>query len=140
LASPLVPSKEFFLRKAIGWILREVSKVRPDLAYGFLRAHRGVLSGVTLREGVRFLPTEARANLMAGWRQRRHAPRGGSRARGHPPTASPEWGPDASAQRRNGSARVRVRTDRRERRNLYPAPPARCSRTARAPRGGLGVG
>jgi 3-methyladenine DNA glycosylase AlkD len=64
IAAPLVEEKEFFLRKAIGWILREVSKQRPRLAFDFLVKHRARLSGLTLREGARRLPPSLRKQLL----------------------------------------------------------------------------
>ena len=63
LAAPMLPEKEFFIRKAIGWVLREVGHRRPELAFGFLQAHRAQLSGLTLREGSRRLPPAMRAAL-----------------------------------------------------------------------------
>jgi 3-methyladenine DNA glycosylase AlkD len=63
LASPMVGEREFFIRKAIGWILREVSKERPELTFGFLRAHRERVAGLTLREGAKYLPKPQRAAL-----------------------------------------------------------------------------
>lgn len=42
---------EFFIRKAIGWALRQHSYVAPDAVEEFLRAHRGELSGLSFREG-----------------------------------------------------------------------------------------
>ena len=38
LAAPLLAEKEFFIRKAIGWILRDVSRRRPELTFDFLHA------------------------------------------------------------------------------------------------------
>ncbi|MGF1497259.1 MAG: DNA alkylation repair protein [Elainellaceae cyanobacterium] len=64
LASPMVEEKEFFIRKAIGWILREVSKQQPEWAYEFLETHIQQVSGLTLREGVKYLPPEHRENLI----------------------------------------------------------------------------
>jgi 3-methyladenine DNA glycosylase AlkD len=64
IATPMLGEKEFFIRKAIGWVLREVSHRRPELTFGFLRAHRGQLSGLTLREGARRLPSKLRDELM----------------------------------------------------------------------------
>jgi 3-methyladenine DNA glycosylase AlkD len=63
IAAPLLPEKEFFVRKAIGWVLREVCAVRPRLAFGFLKRHRNEVSGLTLREGSRRLPAQLRAAL-----------------------------------------------------------------------------
>jgi len=62
-ASRMVGEREFFIRKAIGWVLREVGKKRPDLAYGFLSEHRGEVSGLTLREGSKYLPGELQESL-----------------------------------------------------------------------------
>jgi 3-methyladenine DNA glycosylase AlkD len=62
-ASRMVGEKEFFIRKAIGWVLREVSKKRPDLAYEFLSDHIQQLSGLSLREGSKYLPLEQREEL-----------------------------------------------------------------------------
>jgi 3-methyladenine DNA glycosylase AlkD len=56
LASPMLEEKEFFIRKAIGWVLREVSRRRPALTFTFLRQHRARMSGLTFREGSRHLP------------------------------------------------------------------------------------
>ncbi|QQR90753.1 MAG: DNA alkylation repair protein [Myxococcales bacterium] len=55
LAVPMLQEKEFFIRKAIGWILREVSKKNPDLSFGFLKRHRQTVSSLTLREGSKYL-------------------------------------------------------------------------------------
>jgi 3-methyladenine DNA glycosylase AlkD len=56
LAGPMLEEKEFFIRKAIGWVLREVSHRRPALTFAFLQQHRPHLSGLTFREGSRRLP------------------------------------------------------------------------------------
>ena len=55
LAVPMLEEKEFFVRKAIGWILREVSKKRPALVNAFVREHRARMSGLTLREATKYL-------------------------------------------------------------------------------------
>lgn len=53
-------SKEerFFIRKAIGWVLRELSKANPELVYEFVRQHRHEMPGLTFREATRRLPAE----------------------------------------------------------------------------------
>ena len=56
IAAPMLDEKEFFIRKAIGWVLREVSKKRPALVGKFVCAHAGRCSGVTWREATRYLP------------------------------------------------------------------------------------
>jgi 3-methyladenine DNA glycosylase AlkD len=50
---PLVKSKEFFIRKAIGWILREYSKTNPDYVRSFVS--RTTLSGLSHREALKWL-------------------------------------------------------------------------------------
>jgi len=62
-ASRMVGEKEFFIRKAIGWVLREVSKKRPGLAFGFLSEHVNEVSGLTFREGSKYLPEEQQESL-----------------------------------------------------------------------------
>lgn len=55
-ADTLLGESEFFLRKAIGWVLREVSKKHPGRVRIFLDDRRGRISGVTMREAVKYLP------------------------------------------------------------------------------------
>ena len=62
-ASRMVGEKEFFIRKAIGWVLRDVSKKRPELAYGFLSKHVNEVSGLTFREGSKYLKEEQKESL-----------------------------------------------------------------------------
>ena len=52
----LLHEKEFFIRKAIGWTLREISKHYPEVTFEFLKEHKKEASGLTMREGVRRLP------------------------------------------------------------------------------------
>ncbi|MGA7227224.1 MAG: DNA alkylation repair protein [Acidimicrobiia bacterium] len=47
--------KEFFIRKAIGWALREYSKTDPNGVEAFVEAHRDELSGLSKREATRLL-------------------------------------------------------------------------------------
>ncbi len=64
-ADQMLEEKEFFIRKAIGWILRDTGKRRPELVAAWLepRAHRA--SGVTMREAVKPLPPDVRERLLA---------------------------------------------------------------------------
>ena len=62
-ASGMVGEKEFFIRKAIGWVLRDLSKKRPSLAFDFLLDHVNEVSGLTLREGSKYLSEEQRETL-----------------------------------------------------------------------------
>ena len=63
LAAPMLGEREFFIRKAIGWVLREVSKKRPKLTFEFLRDHGDEVSGLTLSEGSKYLPAAQRRAL-----------------------------------------------------------------------------
>ncbi|MCU4296126.1 DNA alkylation repair protein [Brevibacterium permense] len=64
-ADAMLEEKEFFIRKAIGWVLRDASNKRPDLVFEWIlpRAHRA--SGVTIREAVKRLSTEQREAVLA---------------------------------------------------------------------------
>lgn len=65
LARPMLEEKEFFIRKAIGWVLREASRRRPELVRDFLLAHAARASGLTLREASRHLPAEMAAQVKS---------------------------------------------------------------------------
>jgi 3-methyladenine DNA glycosylase AlkD len=71
LADAMAEEREFFIRKAIGWVLRETSKRRPDDVYAWLvpRTHR--ISGVTVREAVKHLDPARRDEVMEAYRERR---------------------------------------------------------------------
>jgi 3-methyladenine DNA glycosylase AlkD len=63
LAVPMLEERELFIRKALGWVLREVSKRRPTLVEGFLAEHAARVSGLTFREASKHLPAAAKARL-----------------------------------------------------------------------------
>jgi 3-methyladenine DNA glycosylase AlkD len=69
-ASSMLGEKEFFIRKAIGWMLREISKKRPELTIGFVEQHLEELAGLTLREGIKRLPAATREDLLGRFRAR----------------------------------------------------------------------
>lgn len=46
---------EFFIRKAIGWALRDYARTDPVAVAGFVRAHRSELSGLSFREATKHL-------------------------------------------------------------------------------------
>jgi 3-methyladenine DNA glycosylase AlkD len=46
---------EFFIRKAIGWALREHAHHDPDIVRRFLTRHGGVFAGLTIREASKHL-------------------------------------------------------------------------------------
>ena len=72
-ADATLDEKEFFIRKAIGWILRETGRKRPELVDEFIapRTHRA--SGVTLREVIKVLPEARAEELMRAYRDKRPA-------------------------------------------------------------------
>jgi 3-methyladenine DNA glycosylase AlkD len=72
-ADAMLEEREFFIRKAIGWVLREAGKRRPAEVAAWLspRTHRA--SGVTMREAVKYLPDDDRERLMTAYRERRPA-------------------------------------------------------------------
>ena len=49
----LSDSKEFFIRKAIGWALREYSKTNPDWVRSFIESHK--LAPLSSREGMKWI-------------------------------------------------------------------------------------
>lgn len=65
LADGMLEEREFFVRKAIGWILRETARKRPQLVADWLepRAHRA--AGLTVREAVKPLPPRDRERILA---------------------------------------------------------------------------
>jgi 3-methyladenine DNA glycosylase AlkD len=62
-ADPMLAEKEFFIRKAIGWVLREISRREPQWVATWTAARLPDLSGVTFREAVRRLPAQDKARL-----------------------------------------------------------------------------
>ena len=69
-ATRMLEDKEFFIRKAIGWVLRETGKVTPQRVVEFLAVNMGQVSGLTLREGVKHLAPEDRDPLLEAYRHR----------------------------------------------------------------------
>ena len=61
----LLDEREFFVRKAIGWVLRDIAKLDPEAVAGFLRPRMARVSGVTWREARKPLPAAVVAELEA---------------------------------------------------------------------------
>ncbi len=78
-AEVMLDEREFFIRKAIGWVLREVAKKRPELVDAWLAPRTDRVSGVTLREAVRYLPESRRREFLAAYRNGRPAAPAGKR-------------------------------------------------------------
>lgn len=51
----LCNEKEFFIRKAIGWALRQYSYVKPDRVMIFLTENKKKLSKLSYREGIKVI-------------------------------------------------------------------------------------
>ena len=55
---------EFFIRKVIGWVLRDMSKTRAVEVYQWILPRADRLSGVTLREATKYLTDEQRQQIL----------------------------------------------------------------------------
>jgi 3-methyladenine DNA glycosylase AlkD len=84
-AGPMLSEKEFFIRKAIGWVLREISRLDPAWAAKWTQDNVSAMSGVTFREAVRRLPPDEAERLsrlrLATGRAPGRPPRGHRRGR-----------------------------------------------------------
>lgn len=57
--------ERFFIRKAIGWALRERAAADPESVYNFVVKYRDRMSGLTYREATRKLPNKFKSQLPA---------------------------------------------------------------------------
>jgi 3-methyladenine DNA glycosylase AlkD len=64
-ADAMLGEKEFFIRTAIGWVLRDTSRKRPELVAAWIGPRAQRASGVTVREAVSACP---RRNATRSWR------------------------------------------------------------------------
>jgi 3-methyladenine DNA glycosylase AlkD len=64
-ADQMLDEREFFIRKAIGWILRDTGRRRPELVIAWLEPRLGRAAGLTVREAVKHLPEGDRRRLLA---------------------------------------------------------------------------
>lgn len=85
-ADALLPDGEFFVRKAIGWVLRDTGRRRPELVLAWVEPRVAVMSGVTVREAVKPFDPDTRDRLLAAHR----AARRDDTARRRGPTAPPD--------------------------------------------------
>jgi 3-methyladenine DNA glycosylase AlkD len=53
--APSLGSKEFFLRKGIGWALRQYARTDPDWVRGYVAEHEAALSPLSKREALKHL-------------------------------------------------------------------------------------
>ncbi|MCU7823150.1 DNA alkylation repair protein [Kitasatospora sp. DSM 101779] len=66
LADPLLTDPRFFVRKALGWSLREGAKHHPEEVCDWLAGRLSRVSGLTLREALKPVPQEVRLRLLPG--------------------------------------------------------------------------
>ncbi len=65
LAVPMLGEREFFIRKAIGWVLRSTAKRTPERTVDFVARHAAQMSALSFREATRNLPANERERLSA---------------------------------------------------------------------------
>lgn len=65
LADPMLEETEPFIRKAIGWVLRETGKKQPERVVAWLEPRARRASGLTVREAAKRLPEADRDRLLA---------------------------------------------------------------------------
>ncbi|MGA2210504.1 MAG: DNA alkylation repair protein [Acidimicrobiales bacterium] len=68
-ADGLLEETEFFIRKAIGWILRDMGRRRPELVLEWASPRVERMSGVTLQEVVKCLQPDEAAALKEAYQQ-----------------------------------------------------------------------
>ncbi|MEV5988568.1 DNA alkylation repair protein [Streptomyces sp. NPDC052051] len=69
IGDPLLEDPRFFVRKALGWVLRQASKKHPAEVHGWLLPRAGRSSGVTVREAVRYLDDGQREAVLTAYRR-----------------------------------------------------------------------
>ena len=72
-ADSMLSEKEFFIRKAIGWVLREVAKRNPDDVFDWLAPRTHIASGTTMREATKYLEADQTDKLMSAYEEKRPA-------------------------------------------------------------------
>jgi 3-methyladenine DNA glycosylase AlkD len=70
-ADTMLDEREFFIRKAIGWVLRDTARKRPDLVCDWLLPRAARASGVTIREAVKPMSEAQRTAVLAASSVRR---------------------------------------------------------------------
>ncbi|MFF8828580.1 DNA alkylation repair protein [Streptomyces sp. NPDC015131] len=71
VADPLLEDPRFFVRKALGWVLRQAGGKHPDEVYAWILPRAGRSSGVTVREAVRRLDAVRREEVLEAYRHGR---------------------------------------------------------------------
>lgn len=65
LATPMLGEREFFIRKAIGWVLRSTARHTPELTFAYVAEHATEMAGLTFKEATRNLTPKQIATLTA---------------------------------------------------------------------------
>lgn len=60
----LLDDDEYFVKKSLGWVLRELGKSRPETVVAFLRKHRKKLNREQLKKAVKYLPDELVTGIL----------------------------------------------------------------------------
>jgi 3-methyladenine DNA glycosylase AlkD len=68
-ADAMLGETEFFIRKAIGWVLRDASRADPARVAAWLLPRASRAAGLTVREAVKYLPAADRARILAAHRR-----------------------------------------------------------------------
>ena len=63
-ADGMLEEKEFFIRKAIGWVLRETAKKTPERVVAWLLPRAARASGLTVREACKHLAARDKQRLL----------------------------------------------------------------------------
>jgi 3-methyladenine DNA glycosylase AlkD len=63
-ADGMLEEKEFFIRKAIGWVLRETAKKTPERVADWLLPRAARASGLTVREACKHLPARDKQRIL----------------------------------------------------------------------------
>jgi 3-methyladenine DNA glycosylase AlkD len=67
-ADALLADRSFWVRKAIGWVLRDTARRRPALVADWLAPRAARAAGLTVREAVKPLPPEQRDAILTAHR------------------------------------------------------------------------
>ncbi len=63
-ADGMLAEKEFFIRKAIGWVLRETAKKTPERVVEWLLPRAARAAGLTVREACKHLPARDKQRIL----------------------------------------------------------------------------
>jgi 3-methyladenine DNA glycosylase AlkD len=64
-ADGMLEEKQFFIRKAIGWVLRDTAKMTPKRVVDWLLPRAARASGLTVREACKHLPARDKQRILA---------------------------------------------------------------------------